>query len=547
VILPRAGRAEPSSICDIRRRYIGSSVINRFALKRADPMTQGLETELKFLISDDNLQNIKSLVSSVKGASPSHRQHLEALYFDTQQQDLWKSGFTLRVRTNGKSHVQTVKRIVSSHVQRQEWEAEVKGTSVELEQIKNTPLAPLIAKPRIRRDLGPAFKIDIERTSWMLDAEAAQIEASLDRGFIEANDKRLSVCELELELKRGDRLGLFALARTFVSRAPLHPSLLSKGERGHLLAQGQWGHAIKVSGLHLEKEMTSRQAFQKIFHTCLHDFQLNQSGFVEFNEAEAVHQARIAIRRLRAAMVLFRPLVSDLEYRKLLGELKWLAGLLGAARDMDVLAESLPLLATQIQASTQPGELTAHLEAKHHFAHQALVEALESERGRMLLFDLAIWIEDGKWHSQVSGSENDLMTQFVRARLKKRRKKLVEQGTDLINLPPHERHQVRIEAKKLRYMAEFFLDVRGVAKDPKQFKQLIDCCENLQGALGEIRDEEERVAFMEAEAAENPANTTAPFPGSFAADGSDYESFIKKQLQRAVRSYKKLVRIQPFC
>lgn len=517
-------------------------------MARADQMAAGLETELKFLITEGHLAKIKALVSSVEGASPALHHRLETIYFDTQKEHLWKAGFTLRVRTVGQSRVQTVKQIISSHVQRNEWETEIGGPWPEADKIENTPLAPLLANPRIRRDLRPAFKVDVRRTSLILDTDAAQIEASFDHGFIETDNKKLGVCELELELKRGDRFGLFTLAREFVAKAPLHPSLVSKAERGYLLAKGEWGHAVKVTKLHLGKNMTSRQAFQQIFHSCLHDFELNQSGLMKSDNAEALHQGRIAIRRLRAAMTLFRPLVSDLEYRKLREELKWLAGLLGAARDLDVVLESLPLLATQKQATTQASDLASHLESKRCSAHQAVVEALESERGRMLLFDLAVWIDDGKWQSQDSMPENEPMTRFIRARLKKRRTKLVEQGADLINLPSDARHQVRIEAKKLRYMAEFFVDVRGVSKDHKQLKQVIDCCETLQAALGAIRDEEERAAFVEAEIP-LPANATngALTPtNSLAGQSSESKSVIKKQLQKAVRSYKKLAGIKPF-
>jgi CHAD domain-containing protein len=75
----------------------------------------------------------------------------------------------------------------------------------------------------------------------------------------------------------------------------------------------------------------------------------------------------------------------------------------------------------------------------------------------------------------------------------------VKQGAGLARLASGARHQIRIEAKKLRYMAEFFGDVPGVAKDHKRLKKLIDCCEMLQAALGAIRDEEAMADFMENE------------------------------------------------
>ena len=186
-------------------------------------------------------------------AAPSARathQRLRTIYFDTPNQDLWNQGFTLRVRAIGESHVQTVKRIASSRIERDEWEAQTDRPELDLGPIKNTPLARLTGKTSIRRAMRPAFEVN----------------ASIDQGAIEANGEKLGVNELELELKSG-------VARAFVSQAPLHPSLISKAERGHLL-----GRAAKSSKPRLAKKMTCRRAFQEICQTCLHDFHLNLPG-----------------------------------------------------------------------------------------------------------------------------------------------------------------------------------------------------------------------------------------------------------------------------
>ena len=124
----------------------------------------------------------------------------------------------------------------------------------------------------------PAFEVDVERTSFMLETAASRIEASLDQGAIEATGEKLGVRELELELKSGDWSALFNVARAFVAQAPLHPSLISKAERGRLLTGGAWGRGAKSSKPRLAKDMTCRRAFQEICLTCLHDFHLNLPG-----------------------------------------------------------------------------------------------------------------------------------------------------------------------------------------------------------------------------------------------------------------------------
>jgi triphosphatase len=511
-------------------------------------MPDGRETELKFLFAERDGAKVKALVTAASGARQATRQRLRTIYFDTPNQDLWNHGFAVRVRAIGESHVQTVKRIASSRTQTDEWEAQTGRPELDLGPIKNSPLARLAGKPSIRRAMRPAFDVDVERTSVMLETGADRIEVSINQGAIEANGEKLGVHELELELKSGDRSALFNLARAFVSQAPLHPILISEAERGHLLAGGAWGRAAKSSKPRLAKDMTCRRAFQEIWQTCLHDFQLNLPGLEKSDSVEAFHQGRIAIRRLRAAMALFKPMVFDSAYRRLRDELKWLAGLFGAARDMDVLRANLPPPALEDQASMRAEELAGDCEAKRFRAHQAVVEALDGERARTLQLDLAVWIEDGRWQRQSSGIAEEPIPRYAGARLRKRCGKLVKQGAGLARLASGARHQIRIEAKKLRYMAEFFVDVPGVARDHKRLKELIDCCEKLQAALGVIRDEEAMAEFMENEVwtgadADNGLAKTAILP---AGPPPRPKGGIAKELQKAVRSYSKLAAIDPF-
>jgi CHAD domain-containing protein len=247
-------------------------------------------------------------------------------------------------------------------------------------------------------------------------------------------------------------------------------------------------------------------------------------------------------------MALFKPMVFDIAYRRLRDELKWLAGLFGAARDMDVLRANLPPPASEDQASMRAEELAGNCDAKRLRAHQAVIEALDGERARTLQLDLTVWIEDGRWQRQSSGIAEEPIPRYAGARLRKRHRKLVKQGAGLAKLASGARHQIRIEAKKLRYMAEFFGDVPGVAKDHMRLKKLIDCCEMLQAALGAIRDEEAMADFMENEVGvgAGAANGLAKTTNLPAGPPPRPKGRIPKELQKAVRSYSKLAAIEPF-
>jgi triphosphatase len=511
-------------------------------------MAAGAEIEFKFLFGERDSAKIEALVAAAAAGKEPARQRLRALYFETPNCDLWTHGFTLRIRTSGASHIQTVKQMTSSSIHRGEWEQATRKLEPDLDLIKDTPLARLAAKPSIRRALRPAFEVNVERTSYRIEAGGGVVEASFDRGAIEANGDTLGIRELELELKGGERRALFNLARAFVSQAPLHPSPISKAERGHLLAAGAWGRAAKGSKPRLGKDMTCGQAFQELCQVCLCHFYLNIPGLEKLDNAEAIHQARVAIRRLRAALALFRPKVFDVTYRKIRGELRWLARLLGAARDQDVLRETLLAQAASDEARGEARAIASRFETRRLRARQAALEALNSERGRILLLDLAVWLEDGRWQKQSSGIAREPILGFASRRLKKRYGKLVRQGAGLAHLAPGPRHKVRIEAKELRYMAEFFIDVPGVAKDHKRLKQLIVCCEKLQASLGAIRDREAMSEFLEREGlgntgAANLATKTAILGGVHPPRVDDG---TQKDLKKAVRAYSSLAAIKAF-
>ena len=95
-------------------------------------------------------------------------------------------------------------------------------------------------------------------------------------------------------------------------------------------------------------------------------------------------------------------------------------------------------------------------------------------------------------------------------------------------------------------MAEFFVDVPGVAKGRKRLKELIDCCETLQAALGAIRDEEAMAEFMENEVGVDAVNGLAKTAILPAGPPPRPMGRIAKELQRAVRSYSKLAATEPF-
>lgn len=537
------------------------------------------ETELKFSIAKAELAKLEMLPLLREGIGKARRRRLKSAYFDTRKWDLWKRGFSLRIRNCDGALIQTLKQESFSILDRGEWErpidqprrsalihsnlaksganaaewetglAAVDSAAIDLAMLEETPLAGMIDEA-MRARLDRRFEVEVERVAFPLAKAGAAIEIAIDRGEIRSDlapGKRIGVFELEIELRSGDRRAAFALARELSAQAPLQLSLISKAERGQLLAAGAWGRSKKASAPRLGDDMTSTQAFSAICRVCLHDFMLNAAGLMaqpDGDPIEAVHQGRIALRRLRAAFALFRPIIRDYSFARMNAELKWLAGVFGAARDRDVM--SLNAAGADRFEAGDAKDFFAWLEKRRLAAHRAVVSATRSKRWRIFLVDFCEWIDAGAWRDSV-GARQDDMRRFVRKRLRKRRDALLEKGRDLESLAPEARHNARIIAKKLRYAAQFFARLPQVA-DRGQMEQLLDGLDELQAALGELQDEQARqaaaradiIAWRKAAGEVDPADIAAAERWAAPALKGD------KQLNKAVDAYAKVARAKPF-
>ena len=94
-------------------------------------------------------------------------------------------------------------------------------------------------------------------------------------------------------------------------------------------------YGMRLMGDGLKKG--SSDAFKRAIHACIRQFRLNEALLVKNRDPHALHQARVAVRRMRSAFSIFRPMIGD-DGAALRDELKWLASILGNARDLDVLA-----------------------------------------------------------------------------------------------------------------------------------------------------------------------------------------------------------------
>lgn len=432
------------------------------------------EVELKLELAPDAVEAFEQLPFL---PADSDVAQLRAIYFDTPNLDLAERGVSLRIRKSGRKRVQTVKADGSGGAglfARAEWEMPVRDDTPVLDA--RTPVAALLGE---RVDtIGPVFQVDVERRTWLLSDGGAQVELVLDRGLVRAGERQAVICEAELELKAGEPAALFRLARRIDAEIAVRLGVLTKAERGYRLLDT--GPAVaKAEPLKLDPSISAGEAFRRIASACLHQYRLNEALLLGHYDARALHQARVATRRLRSAFTLFKPILPLADVARFQAELRWLAGMLGEARNLDVLTERV-----------ETGELRDRLEVVRQAAHVRVADWLRSARVRQLMIDLAEWLTLGAG-AQVSEQQtvrDAPARDFAAKRLQRLYRHVAKRGERMEKLSDEARHEVRKDAKKLRYASEFFASIFTEKKQKRRHNKFIDALEDMQTGLGTLND-----------------------------------------------------------
>jgi triphosphatase len=502
----------------------------------ADGSTQGSkEIELKLEFDPIDAQRIKSdpLLETESLAQPE-AQHLASTYFDTRDLALSKAGVFLRVREVGGRYLQTVKAMRSKAdlIERFEWERQISGPSPDLTEVDDTPLHALLTRVR-PASLRPLFETRMYRTLRRVAHGRSEIEVAVDEGEIVAGKRRVPVSEVELELKTGNAAELFSFASTLSDALPLRLAVKTKAERGfELLSKAD--HAVEKAGdVEINPDVTAAQAFRAIARSCLRQIVVNEPAVLA-GHAEALHQMRVGLRRLRAAISIFADVVADSDLERIKAELKWITQELGPARDLDVFAADV--LQPLQKAHPKDAGVAAtgrDFEDRRKAAYDHAIGSLRSERFRKDLLDLAAWIEVGDWAQGETAREP--VTELARNELARLRKGVKKRGGDLRHVSAHQRHRLRIRAKRLRYATEFFARTFPDETNLKRRDELLSALKDLQDALGGLNDLETRHGLMNGTKGEGPSAEMAaviPDPAREAASRERLLAAAEKAFSR---------------
>ncbi|GAA4923498.1 CYTH and CHAD domain-containing protein [Actinoplanes utahensis] len=394
----------------------------------------------------------------VAGVDGAETHDLDATYFDTDDLLLMRNRRTLRKRGGGHDagwHLKTP----GDGSGRTEHRLNGDSESVPEE------LTRLVRAIVRRHPLGPVARLRTHRVETPLrDADGRTLAlVAQDQVRAESDGDESAWQEIEVELVDGDPAVLDAVERRLFdagARPAQGPSKVSRALAGRL-AEASRGKKTKG-----RINPVLRYAREQ------RDAIIEHDPGARRGEPRSVHQMRVATRRLRSTLKTYRRSFGESDLRD---ELRWLAGVLGAVRDPQVLEEKLLALveAAGPEFAAAEQRVRAHLEHRIETGRTELAEALDSDR----YLDLLDRVDE-----LVDRDRLDTPDPVKRAR-KVLAKADVRLDAALASGVEEDIHESRKGFKQARYAVELIAPDHG-----KPAKELVKALTGLQDGLGAYQD-----------------------------------------------------------
>ncbi|MDO9709443.1 CYTH and CHAD domain-containing protein [Paracraurococcus lichenis] len=328
------------------------------------------------------------------------------------------------------------------------------------------------------------------QTSLSLATAAGPVQLQLLLGKLRAVADERPAARLQLE---GPAEAVLALAGQLAADLPLLPPRAALAEEGRALARGEAPRPRRRGPPDLAGAATVEEALVAAIGHLL-EVMLHHAPACRLGAGpEGVHQMRVGLRRLRSVLKVFRPAAGCPEAQEFDVGLKVLADRLGPARDWDVFLAGLgAAVAEALEGDKRIAALMKAAEAKRQAAYAALRAELDGPGFRRLVLAGLGLLLRRPWRAaagEEDGAERlarleEALPEFAAALLDKRWHKLCSEGEEIEGHSAEALHEVRLEAKRLRYAAELFAPL-WPGKATRRFQKRLSA---LQEELGFAND-----------------------------------------------------------
>jgi inorganic triphosphatase YgiF len=489
-------------------------------------MSQEIEIRLSARPGDLRRLSQTRFVKRLSQGNAATRRY-NTVYYDTPEFALAGKGLCLRVRRSGRIYVQTVKEKNTGAVasDRVEWESPLPTPEPDLRFVPDPKTRERLMALTGDKKIEAKLETVIRRTTRHLKTEAGdEVEFAADSGEIRTLvDVRevLPVSEIELELKRGSPNALYQIARGLSEKTRLTVAIESKAERGLRALEGQKNAAFKAGRLALPLGATAEDAFRITLLHCLRHIAQNTPAVSEARDVEGLHQLRVGLRRLRAALEIFGKAFETEALKELRSQAKLLGNAYGKTRDLDVFAiELFPPVEAATPGRAGIAALRKHLETTRAESWARCVAQANSREFTRFLLDLAAAAETRVWREGAGPAQIAAFIrpaeELAREALGKRERNARKRARHLADLNTERRHRLRIALKKLRYTVEFFAPLFD-AKDVNKYLKKLGAAQDVFGAMNDAATASHILGLVLENA--SPEQSTALREGAALVDG----------------------------
>lgn len=439
------------------------------------------EEELKFTVHGlFELPDLAPCLPEGGSVVPQGQRELRATYYDTSDLRLARMGITLRYRTGESGPPWHLKLPTGTTGVRHELAVDGTADAVPRE------LAALVTAWVRSAELAPVATLRTERDAWLLtDASRETLAEVVDDTVSILDGKKVLSRFREIEVERGPADGSAELLTSVATQLEAAGAAAGEFTPKVMRALGPRSAAspdlpVPAKPLRLASAGDAvTYALRRTVRTVL-DYDVR----VRRGEDDAVHQMRVACRRLRSDLRTFGPLVEPAWADGLHTDLRWLAAALGGPRDAEVRRARLRKTATADPLSALDTaaveRVDAELVARENAALAELADVLDSDR-YVALLDLLVEAARAPRLTELAAQPSAyVLPSLVGAAWRK----LVKRAGKLhIDDPDEPWHEARIRAKRARYAAEAVAPALG-----KDAARLAKACAGVQDVLGEHQD-----------------------------------------------------------
>ena len=236
----------------------------------------------------------------------------------------------------------------------------------------------------------------------------------------------------------------------------------------------------------LERDISLRDGLRQVGLAVLGDIQRNQPGAIEDIDTEFLHDLRISLRRTRSLLTLFGKAFPEIQCSHFRSEFRWITQATNKVRDSDVYLLKEDEYRSMLPPSLHPGlaGFVRGVRAYRSREFRGMKKHLNSPRLARLLKDWRHFLENLPHPADPAGQDL-LCRKFAAKAVRKRFRKILLEGEKLgPDSPDTMLHALRIEAKKLRYLLEFFQSLFP----PEEVGLLVKHLKRLQNNLGDYND-----------------------------------------------------------